>query len=109
MLDKAYEASKATARHKKLLGKGSGFSYEGSPYCSYAARNGVHVLFMGEVAEWPGVNAVSAAHDGESSSSRLVVHPSGMGLQPTPCMQIVCPITTHPPAPGPAVYLPAFV
>lgn len=48
-----------------LLGHGNGFSFEASPYCSYAARDGVHVLLAGEVAEWPGISAVAAAHDGE--------------------------------------------
>lgn len=62
-LDHAYGASKAAGRHKQLLGKGSGFSYEASPYCSYAEQDGIHVVFMGEVSDWPGVNAVSAAHD----------------------------------------------
>lgn len=29
-------------------------------------REGVHVVLAGEVAEWPGISAVAAAHDGES-------------------------------------------
>ncbi len=35
------------------------------PYCSYATKDGVHVLFSGEVSEWPGINVVESAHDGE--------------------------------------------
>jgi hypothetical protein len=42
----------------------SGFLWEQSPFCSYAERDGVHVLFHGEVGELPGnVNVVNAAHD----------------------------------------------
>lgn len=59
----AFESAKPTIRHQQMVGKGSGFLYESSPYCSYAERAGVHVLFSGEVSDWPGVNAVSAAHD----------------------------------------------
>lgn len=50
-------------REKVLLGKGSGFGFDKNPYCSYAQKEGVHIIFSGEVAEWPGINAVSAAHD----------------------------------------------
>ncbi|KXZ55665.1 hypothetical protein GPECTOR_2g1215 [Gonium pectorale] len=64
LIDAAYDAAKPSTRHKQLLGKGSGYLWEASPYCSYAERDGVHVMFTGEVSEWPGgVNAVSAAHD----------------------------------------------
>lgn len=48
---------------KHSLGHGSGFAFEHSPYCSYATSDGVHVLFVGEVAEWPGLDAVSVAHN----------------------------------------------
>ena len=34
-----------------------------SPYCSYAHREGVHVVFSGEVSKWPGIDAVESAHD----------------------------------------------
>ena len=34
-----------------------------SPYCSYASREGVHVVFSGEVSKWPGIDAVESAHD----------------------------------------------
>ncbi|GFR48841.1 hypothetical protein Agub_g10794 [Astrephomene gubernaculifera] len=64
LIDAAFNAAKPSTRHKQLMGKGSGYLWEASPYCSYAERDGVHVVFTGEVSEWPGgVNAVSAAHD----------------------------------------------
>lgn len=63
IMDPVFAAAKPASRNQEALGKGSAFLYETSPYCSYAQREGVHVLFTGEVAEWPGVNAVSAAHD----------------------------------------------
>eukprot|EP00798_Chlamydomonas_sp_ICE-L_P032217 gene32217-16775_t len=50
-------------RETFLLGKGSGLGYDKTPYCSYATRKNVHILFSGEVAEWPGIDAVEAAHD----------------------------------------------
>lgn len=62
-LERAFSASKTATRHREVLGHGTGFVFEATPYCSYAARDGVHVLFAGEVGEWPGVNAMSAAHD----------------------------------------------
>lgn len=63
LLEKCYSACKSSIKKLELLGLGSGFSFEASPYSSYACRGDVHVLFAGEVSEWPGVNAVSAAHD----------------------------------------------
>jgi hypothetical protein len=65
-LNTAYEHSKPAARKMQFLGHGNGFTFEASPYCSYSHREGVHVLFAGEVAQWPGINAVDAAHDGEA-------------------------------------------
>eukprot|EP00775_Hariotina_reticulata_P003489 gene3489-3759_t len=62
-LSKAYEHSKPDARKMAILGHGNGFSFEASPFCSYANREGVHVVLAGEVAEWPGISAVAAAHD----------------------------------------------
>mmetsp|Transcript_6200 Transcript_6200/g.19167 ORF Transcript_6200/g.19167 Transcript_6200/m.19167 type:complete len:287 (-) Transcript_6200:868-1728(-) len=47
----------------KLLGKGCGFGYVVGPYCSYAERDGVHVLFSGEVSSWPGIDTVETNHD----------------------------------------------
>lgn len=61
----AYEHSKPEARKLQLLGHGNGFSFEASPFCSYAMRDSIHVVLAGEVAEWPGISAVAAAHDGE--------------------------------------------
>lgn len=55
-----------------LLGHGNGFSFEASPYCSYANKDGVHVVLAGEVAEWPGISALAAAHDGESASRSCI-------------------------------------
>ncbi|KAG2501687.1 hypothetical protein HYH03_000189 [Edaphochlamys debaryana] len=64
LIDAAFNKCQTKTRHKKMLGKGSAYLWESSPYCSYAERNGVHVMFTGEVSEWPGgVNAVDAAHD----------------------------------------------
>lgn len=63
VLDRVYSASKSTVRHLEMFGQGSGFTFEATPYCSYANKDGVHVLFAGEVSDWPGINAVSAAHD----------------------------------------------
>lgn len=49
-----------------------------SPFCSYATRDGVHVIMSGEVSEWPGgVDAVSACvweglrHERKSESWKL--------------------------------------
>lgn len=61
----AYEHSRPEARKLTLLSHGNGFSFEASPFCSYANRDGIHVLLAGEVAEWPGISALAAAHDGE--------------------------------------------
>lgn len=62
-LSVAFEHSKPEARKLALLGHGNGFSFEASPFCSYAAREGVHVMLAGEVSDWPGISAVAAAHD----------------------------------------------
>jgi hypothetical protein len=67
----AYEHIKPEARKLELLGHGNGFSFEASPFCSYAQREGIHVVLAGEVAEWPGISAVAAAHDGKSCSKLL--------------------------------------
>lgn len=61
----AYEHIKPEARKLQLLGHGNGFSFEATPFCSYANREGIHVVMAGEVSEWPGISAVAAAHDGE--------------------------------------------
>lgn len=61
----AYEHSRPESRKMALLGHGNGFSFEASPYCSYAARDGVHVILAGEVSDWPGISVIAAAHDGE--------------------------------------------
>lgn len=45
------------------LGGGNGWALEGSTYCHYATSNGVHAIFAGEMAEWPGIDVVSANHD----------------------------------------------
>ncbi|KAG1665474.1 hypothetical protein FOA52_007606 [Chlamydomonas sp. UWO 241] len=44
-------------------GKGCGFGFMRGPYCSYATAGGVHVLFSGEVGEWPGIDSVQTNHD----------------------------------------------
>lgn len=62
-LSRCYSSSAPATRKMEYFGKGSGVSYEVSPFCSYAVRAGVHTLFSGEVSDWPGVNVVSAAHD----------------------------------------------
>mmetsp|Transcript_12018 Transcript_12018/g.25842 ORF Transcript_12018/g.25842 Transcript_12018/m.25842 type:complete len:293 (-) Transcript_12018:644-1522(-) len=63
VLERLYEGLKASSRAMAFPGKGCGFGYERGPYCSLAVKGGVHVLFAGEVSEWPGINAVEAAHD----------------------------------------------
>lgn len=62
-LERAYSHSKPNSRKLTPLGHGNGFTFEASPFCSYAHKEGVHVLFAGEVSQWPGINAVDAAHD----------------------------------------------
>lgn len=62
-LERVFSASKESLRTKKIVHRGCGFTLEASPYCSYASRGGVHVMFAGEVSEWPGIDAVSANHD----------------------------------------------
>eukprot|EP00879_Flechtneria_rotunda_P004908 GHRR01005182.1.p1 GENE.GHRR01005182.1~~GHRR01005182.1.p1 ORF type:complete len:270 (+),score=92.34 GHRR01005182.1:154-963(+) len=62
-LSVAYEHSKPDSRRMELLGHGNGFSFEATPYCHYASREGVHVMLAGEVSDWPGISAVAAAHD----------------------------------------------
>ena len=49
IVDPVFASAKPASRNKEALGKGSAFLYETSPYCSYAQREGVHVLFTGEV------------------------------------------------------------
>jgi hypothetical protein len=44
-------------------GKGTGFGFSTGPYTSYASKDGVHVFFSGEISEWPGIDAVSSAHN----------------------------------------------
>ena len=70
-LERAYSHSKPNSRKLTPLGHGNGFTFEASPFCSYAHKEGVHVLFAGEVSQWPGINAVDAAHDGECRSGLL--------------------------------------
>lgn len=62
-LERAYSASKPERRHMEKLGGHGGFAFEATPFCSYAHRKGVHVLFGGEVSDWPGISAVDTAHD----------------------------------------------
>ncbi|KAF8072401.1 histone H3 [Scenedesmus sp. PABB004] len=59
----AFEHSRPESRKMALLGHGNGFSFEASPFCSFAHRDGVHVVLAGEVSDWPGISAVAAAHD----------------------------------------------
>eukprot|EP00798_Chlamydomonas_sp_ICE-L_P007426 gene7426-559_t len=40
-------------RDSVFFGRGSGFGFDKTPYCSYACRNNIHIMFTGEVAEWP--------------------------------------------------------
>eukprot|EP00210_Caulerpa_lentillifera_P006896 g6593.t1 len=47
----------------KELGYGNGFAFEHGAYCSYSAREGIHVWFSGEVSEWPGLDVVKESHD----------------------------------------------
>ena len=34
-------------------------------YTHYAAQDGVHAMFTGEISDWPGIDMMSAQHDGE--------------------------------------------
>lgn len=63
-LERCYGCSRPSSRQLQLVGAGAGFTFEASPFCSYASRNNVHVLFAGEVSKWPGIDAVSLAHNG---------------------------------------------
>lgn len=51
------------SRRIKMPGKGCGFTWHASPWTTCASKDGVHVLMSGEVAAWPGVDAVSASHN----------------------------------------------
>lgn len=51
------------AEEIKKTGKGTGFGFSSGPYVSYACKEGVHVVFSGEISEWPGIDAVSSAHN----------------------------------------------
>jgi hypothetical protein len=33
-------------------------------YTHYAAQDGVHAMFTGEISDWPGIDMMSAQHDG---------------------------------------------
>lgn len=46
-----------------LLGQGIEWAYTPSTYTHYATADGVHALFAGEIAEWPGVDVMQTAHD----------------------------------------------
>jgi hypothetical protein len=61
-VDMAFDHYAPGTRHKHVE-KGCGFSYEVSPYCHFATRDGISALFAGEVGEWPGVNIVESAHN----------------------------------------------
>ncbi|KAK9828559.1 hypothetical protein WJX72_000752 [[Myrmecia] bisecta] len=62
-LDECYAHSRPDSRQKVELGDGNGFTFELSPFCHHAHKDGVSVLFSGEVAEWPGIDMVQSAHD----------------------------------------------
>ncbi|MEW5311854.1 MAG: hypothetical protein WDW38_003538 [Sanguina aurantia] len=64
-IQRAYQSCKSdvSTRQRQMLGRGTALLYEPSPYISYCVKDGVHVLFAGEVAEWPGFHAVDDAHD----------------------------------------------
>lgn len=47
----------------KLVQMNSGFAVETSSFCQYVCKDGVHAVFAGEVSNWPGIDAVAAAHD----------------------------------------------
>lgn len=63
IIEKAFLSKSPSQVQLKLLGKGCGFGFLSGPYCSYATKDGVHVMFSGEVSDWPGINMVAAAHD----------------------------------------------
>mmetsp|Transcript_2043 Transcript_2043/g.3203 ORF Transcript_2043/g.3203 Transcript_2043/m.3203 type:complete len:297 (+) Transcript_2043:54-944(+) len=64
ILQAAFDACENQASRKmEKPGKGCGFTWVHSPYCSYKSANGVHVLMSGEVSAWPGIDAVQAQHN----------------------------------------------
>ncbi|KAJ9527657.1 hypothetical protein QJQ45_025925 [Haematococcus lacustris] len=64
LLQSSQISCKPKVRQLLTPGKGCGFSYEHSPFCNYASKDGVHLLMAGEVSEWPGgLDAVSASHN----------------------------------------------
>ncbi|GAX73815.1 hypothetical protein CEUSTIGMA_g1266.t1 [Chlamydomonas eustigma] len=62
LLNTSFESLKSSA-DLMYPGKGCGFGFTRSPYCSYAHKDGVHVMFSGEVSQWPGIDVIEAAHD----------------------------------------------
>ncbi|KAL6762685.1 aluminum induced protein-domain-containing protein [Haematococcus lacustris] len=64
LLQSSQISCKPKVRQLLTPGKGCGFSYEHSPFCNYASKDGVHLLMAGEVSKWPGgLDAVSASHN----------------------------------------------
>ncbi len=49
----------------RYAGKGCGFGLIKSAFMSYAQKSGIHIVFHGEVGEWPGIDVVEAQHDGK--------------------------------------------
>lgn len=63
ILQTVYSRSLEANRRLKLPGKGCGFTWQNTPWTTFAAKDGVHVLMSGEVAYWPGVDAVHMTHN----------------------------------------------
>lgn len=64
ILQAVYSMSKnETAKRMKMPGKGCGFTWHHTPWSTCASKDGIHVLMSGEVAHWPGVDAVQASHN----------------------------------------------
>lgn len=42
---------------------GNALAYQLGPYCHYATEGDVHVLFSGEVSQWPGIDSVASNQD----------------------------------------------
>jgi hypothetical protein len=67
-------------------------------YTHYAAQDGVHAMFTGEISDWPGIDMMSAQHDGERRQL-----PGSLRLQHEimPCMSCsLCGARRRAPAPA---------
>jgi hypothetical protein len=66
------ERAESLDRSRNSLGKfpqsvavadGINWGYSPDTYTHYAAQDGVHAMFTGEISDWPGIDMMSAQHD----------------------------------------------